>query len=52
MPKFIITEEQVNAVLHVLGEFPAKFTLPAIDILRGQLVIFEPEKKAEKSKTI
>jgi hypothetical protein len=46
MKKFIITEEQVNAVLSVLGELPAKNVIIAVDLLRFQLVE-APAYKAE-----
>lgn len=42
MKQFIITEQQANAILTVLGDIPAKTSLVAIDILRSGLRVHEP----------
>ena len=47
MPKYQITEAQIQQIYAILAEMPAKLSLPAIDILRSQLIkIEEPKPEA------
>jgi hypothetical protein len=45
--KFIITEEQVNEVLQILGEVPAKFSFKAIALLNSGLSKIEEEPEED-----
>ncbi len=52
MQEYIITEQQLQGVLTVLLEMPAKLSLGAIDLLRHNLRLNEtsiPEVKHETS---
>jgi len=47
MNKFIITVPQINEILAVLGEFPARHVLSAIDILRSGLQSLPDSQKGD-----
>lgn len=35
MDNFIISTQQINAILNILGEFPAKQVIAGVDLLRN-----------------
>lgn len=46
MDNYIISAQQINAILNILGEFPAKQVIGGIELLRNltkQEVVKQPE---------
>lgn len=45
MKDFKITTDQINTILSVLGEFPAKNVIGAVDLLRSLPELVKEEEK-------